>query len=224
VVAEGVHPQVRIVVQPYGSGLPLGFLAFGIGMFMLAALEAGWVPASGGKTVGVLLAAFVFPLELLATIIAFLARDTGAGTSLGLFTTSWLAIGLLTFMAEPGVRDPALGYYLIAFAGAVIVLALAAAASRPIFTAFLTVACARAAAAAVYELGGGRRWETISGWIAVALFAGSLYGALAFLLEDTLGRTVLPLFRRGASRGAIEGDLAEQLRGLADEAGVRQTL
>jgi len=51
-----------------------------------------------------------------------------------------------------------------------------------------------------------------------------MYGGIAFLLEDMLGRTVLPLGRRGGSRRAREGDLDEQLQGLADEAGVRHTL
>ena len=156
--------------------------------------------------------------------MAFLTRDTGAAASLGLFTTSWLAIGVLTATAKPGVLDRGLGYYLLAFAGAVLVLAIAAAPARPLLTAFLSIAAARAVAAAVYELGGGRRWDTVSGWIAVALFAGALYTALAFLLEDGTGRRMLPLFRIGTARGAIEGDLSEQLRGLAGEAGVRQAL
>jgi uncharacterized protein len=72
-VAEDVHPQVRIVVQPYGSGLPLGFFSFGIGMFLLAAAGAGWVAVVEQRPIGLLLAAFVFPLELLAAIVAFLA-------------------------------------------------------------------------------------------------------------------------------------------------------
>jgi hypothetical protein len=76
----------------------------------------------------------------------------------------------------------------------------------------------------VGELDGGKRWNTVSGWIAVALFAGALHTALAFLLEDGLGRTVLPLMRIGTARRAIEGDLSEQLRGLAGVAGVRQAL
>ena len=80
-MAGEIHPQVRLVVQPYGSGLPLGFLAFGIGMFLFAALDASWVPATDGRTIGILLATFVFPLELVATIMAFLTLDTGAATS-----------------------------------------------------------------------------------------------------------------------------------------------
>ncbi len=40
-----------------------------------------------------ILIAFVFPLELLATVFAFLARDTLGATTLGLFTTSWLTVG-----------------------------------------------------------------------------------------------------------------------------------
>jgi len=35
----------------------------------------------------------VFPLEGVATIVAFLARDALTATALGIFTTSWLAPG-----------------------------------------------------------------------------------------------------------------------------------
>ena len=44
-----IHPQVRVTVRPYGSVVPLGFFAFGIGMFLYAAFDAAWVPPSQGK-------------------------------------------------------------------------------------------------------------------------------------------------------------------------------
>ena len=100
-----VHPQVRVVVRPYGSPIPLGFFAFGIGMFLYAALGAGWVKPSDQHTVGMLLALFVFPLQIVATIFAFLARDGAAGTALGLFSTSWLAGGVLLATGTPGTLD-----------------------------------------------------------------------------------------------------------------------
>jgi hypothetical protein len=78
--------QARIFLRPVGSGLPLGFFSFGIGMLLLGCLAVGWIPVEEQKDVGMILIAFVFPLELLATVFAFLARDTLGATTLGLFT------------------------------------------------------------------------------------------------------------------------------------------
>jgi uncharacterized protein len=43
----------------------------------------GWVAGPDVRVAGILLAAFVFPLEFLACIIAFLARDTATAATLG---------------------------------------------------------------------------------------------------------------------------------------------
>jgi hypothetical protein len=52
----------------------------------------------------------------------------------------------------------------------------------------------------------------------------AMYGGLAFLLEDAKGHAVLPLGRRGSSREAIQGDMGDQLAGLAGGPGVRKHL
>jgi succinate-acetate transporter protein len=224
VSASDIHPQVRVFVRPYGSPIPLGFFAFGVGMFLYAALDAGWVPPDQQRSIGLLLLAFVAPLELLATVFAFLCRDAGSATALGLFGTSWIAGGLLLATGTPGVLSPALGYYLIAFTCVVLLLAVSSLPGKPLLSAFLLVSSLRGVFSAAYELDAGKGWDTASGWVAVAAFAVALYGGLAFLLEDVLGRTVLPLARRAGSRSAIEDDLPEQLASLADEAGVRRIL
>lgn len=77
-VREGA-PAIRINVRPLGNPLPLGMFSFGIGMLLLAAQSAAWVPNGGDMQVGLILAAFVFPLEAVATVIAYLARDTCQG-------------------------------------------------------------------------------------------------------------------------------------------------
>ncbi|HEY7398557.1 MAG TPA: GPR1/FUN34/YaaH family transporter, partial [Gaiellaceae bacterium] len=217
---SGVHPQVRVFVRPYGSPIPLGFFAFGIGMFLYAALDAGWVKPADQQSIGLLLATFVFPLQVIATVFAFLCRDGAAGTALGLFSTSWLAGGVLLAIGTPGELDAAFGYYLVAFAIVIVALAAASIAGRPLLSIFLVVSSARTILGAVYELGGGHGWGVASGWVALATFCVALYAGLAFLLEDTLGRTVFPLARVGAARASIEADLPEQLVALADEAGV----
>jgi uncharacterized protein len=219
-----IHPQVRVTVRPYGSVVPLGFLAFGIGMFMYAALDAPWVKQSEGHTVGLMLVTFVAPLEGIAAVIAFLARDTLAGVALGLFTGSWLLTGFSTMRAEPGVLSAAQGYFLIGFAVAIALLSVVAWLGQPLIAALLTVATARSVFSAVYQLGGGAGWNHLAGWIALAIYCIAMYGGLAFLLEDAKGHAVLPLARRGSSREAIQGDMGDQLAGLAGEPGVRKHL
>jgi hypothetical protein len=219
-----IHPQVRVFVRPYGSSVPLGVLAFGIGMFMYAALDAPWVKAADTKTIGVMLVTFVAPLQLVATIIAFLARDTTAGVSLGLFAGAWATTGVLTLLSEPGKLDAAVGYFLIAFTIAALVLACVAWMGQPMFALLLTLSSTRALLSAIYELGGGRGWNQVGGWLACGIFCVAMYMGLAFLLEDAKGHAVLPIGRRGSSREAIEGDLAAQLKGIAGEAGVRKHL
>ncbi|MDE3025471.1 MAG: GPR1/FUN34/YaaH family transporter, partial [Acidobacteriota bacterium] len=112
----GPEEHVRIVLRPLGSALPLGFFSFGIGMLLLGTQAIGWIPVHEQKDVGTIVVAFVFPLELLATIVAFLARDTLGATTLGLFTTSWLALGWGEIAQTPGQRSVATGIYLFGFA------------------------------------------------------------------------------------------------------------
>ncbi len=220
----GIHPQVRVIVRPFGSVVPLGFFAFGIGMFLYAALDAPWVKPAETHTIGLMLVSFVAPLEGVATVIAFLARDTMSGAALGLFTGSWIMTGLATIQVTPGTLSPAQGYFLIAFTIAILLLASVSWLGQPLIAALLTVSSGRAILSAVYELGGGKGWHEAGGWPALAIFCIAMYGGLAFLLEDAKGTAVLPLGRRGSSREAIEGDMEMQLRGLADEPGVRKHL
>jgi succinate-acetate transporter protein len=214
----------RIFVRPLGSALPLGFFSFGVGMFILAGIGVHSIPASDVKTAGLLLAAFVFPLELVATVIAFLARDTAGATTLGLFTGSWLAVGLALHSAEPGATSRSLGYFLLYFGAVVVLLAVGAMLGKPLIGVILLLSAARAILGGIFELTGDKGWETTGGGLAFFISGLALYGGLAFLLEDLRGKEVLPVFRRGEAREAIEGGLAEQLARLENETGVRSQL
>ncbi len=103
------RPAVRINLRPLANPLPLGLYSFGIGMVLLAAQSAGWVPLGQTDQIGLVLATFVFPLEGLAAIVAFQARGTLTSTVLGLFTTSWLTIGLALIIEPPGKSSLAAG-------------------------------------------------------------------------------------------------------------------
>lgn len=211
------------MLRPVGSGLPLGFFSFGIGMLLLGCQEIGWIPVGEQRDVGLLLATFVFPLELLATIFAFLARDTLGATTLGLFTTSWLALGLAQITSPAGSKSVALGIYLFGFAAAVVLLALLSAMGKPFFSVLLSLATVRMALSGVYEVGGGTTVYTVAGGFAIALTVLAMYGGVALALEDAKQRELLPLFRRGQAAASFEGFEA-QLERLEAEPGVRPQL
>jgi uncharacterized protein len=215
--------QARIVLRPIGSGLPLGFFSFGIGMLLLGCLGIGWIPVDEQKDVGMILIAFVFPLELLATVFAFLARDTLGATTLGLFTTSWLAFGWLDVSSQPGATSLTVGIYLFGFATAVLLIAAMSTMGKPFFSVLLSLAAGRMVLSGVYEVGGSKRWFEVAGGFGIALASLAMYGGTALGLEDAKQREVLPLFRRGAADEAFQGFEA-QLSRLESEPGVRQQL
>jgi succinate-acetate transporter protein len=217
------HEQTRIVLRPIGSGLPLGFYSFGIGMLLLACSALGWIPVSEQKDVGMLLMSFVFPLELVATVFAFLARDTVGATTLGLFTTSWLALGWADLSSPPGAKSAALGVYLFGFAFAVLLLAVMSTLGKPFFSVLLSLACTRMVLAGYWEIGGSQELERVAGGFGITLAAFAMYGGTALALEDARHRELLPLFRRGSADQAFHGYEA-QLDRLEAEPGVRQQL
>ena len=222
--SNGRHvDHTRIMLRPIGSGLPLGFFAFAIGMLLLGCSAIGWIPVREQRDVGMLLISFVFPLELIATIVAFLARDTLGATTLGLFTTSWLALGWADYSSQPGSTSITLGVYLFGFATAALLLALLSLRGKPFFSVLLAVAVTRMVLSGVYEVGGSHEWLRIAGGFAIGLAALAMYGGTALGLEDALQRELLPLFRRGGAQEAFQGYDA-QLERLEAEPGVRQQL
>jgi uncharacterized protein len=215
--------QTRIFLRPIGSALPLGFFAFAIGMLLLACQAIGWIPVDEQKSVGMILMSFVFPLELVATVFAFLARDTLGATTMGLFTTSWLTLGWGQFSSPPGQISVTTGIYLFGFSTAVFLLALLSTLGKPFFTLLLLSSVARQILSGIYQIGGSHELEKIAGGVGLGLCALALYGGTALGLEDARRREVLPLFRRGGATQAFEGYEA-QLERLESEAGVRQQL
>ena len=85
----------RVVLRPIGNPLPLGFLALAGGTLLVAALQLGWLRQEEGAQVGLLVLAFVFPLQLVSSVFGFLARDVVAGTGMGVLSGTWLSVALV---------------------------------------------------------------------------------------------------------------------------------
>jgi hypothetical protein len=223
--AVSAEAMTRIVLRPVASSLPLGFLAFGVGTVLLTALELQWVPLAQGRSLMVLVLAFVVPLEALAGVFAFLARDGGAATGLSLLAAAWAGTALTVLGGAPGARSAALGIFLLTLAATMAVLVAGSLQAKPLFGVLLAAGAGRFALTGLYEvIGGTKTLETVSGWIGVPVVAFALYGGLALLLEDGAQRTVLPLGRRGRARSSLEGDFGSQIAQAEQEAGIRRQL
>ncbi|HEX8752595.1 MAG TPA: hypothetical protein VF731_04185 [Solirubrobacterales bacterium] len=216
-----VNAEVRIGLRPIGNPMPLGFLALAAGTLTLSGLQLGWIPAGEGDAVALALVAFVFPLQLLASIFAFLGRDGAAAEGLGLLAGGWLTIGLVTLASPPGSTSNALGVFLLALAFVLLAPVLSAWPSKAVAAAVIGGAALRFLATAVYELSASGSWENVAGIVGVALFVLAAYAGLAMTLADANhGEGPLPLGR--AEGGAPVG--SDPTRKVEQEPGVRPQL
>jgi succinate-acetate transporter protein len=215
--------RTRVMLRPYASPLPLGFFSLTIGMAVTAGVGVGWLDRSDLTTVGVIMALFVFPLQLLSTVFAVLTRDTAAATALGLYSMSWLTIGVL-YALEPGQQTSrALGLYLAAFTVVLVPLAIGALFGKALLSVVLTVSVIRAGLQAAYQLGAPQWTDTASGVVAALLAVLGGYAGIVFMVEDARGDSGLML-RRGPAREALTDEPHDQFAEPPHEPGVRRQL
>jgi uncharacterized protein len=222
--ARAVGDATRIVLRPVGNPLPLGFLALAGGTLLVSGLQLDWLQPAEGQNVAIILIAFVFPLQLLASVLGYLARDVVAGTGMGLLAGTWLSMGLVTLTAPPGSTSDALGLFLLLAGAAMLVPAAASATGKLVPAALLATTAARFATTGIYQLTARGAWEDIAGVVGLLLCGLATYAALAMALEDARRTTLLPLGRIGAGRDSVEANFDVQLERIEREAGVREQL
>lgn len=221
---EVLAERTRVVLRPIAGPLALGFLGLAGASFVVSGLQLGWVEAAEGNKVALVVLAFTVPLQLLASILGFLARDAVAATGMGLLSGIWAAFALVTFTSDPGSTSDALGLFLLLALAAMLAPAAAAAPSKLVPALVLASAAIRFGLGGLHQLTGDELWEDVAGAWGLWLTAIAVYAAWAAELEDALKRTVLPLGRHGRGEQAVRGTCAEQVAELANEPGVRQQL
>lgn len=181
----------------------------------------GWVPTDQTAEVGLILIAVPFILQLLASVLSFLARDGATGAAVGVLATTWLALGLIHIVSAPVAVNGALGLLLLA-SGAVLALSsIAVGIAKPLVAVIFLAAAMRFALAAVYELSAADWWQTAAGILGLVITVLAAYAVLAFELEGQRHAPVLPNF--GRPRPAAAATETKSFGGLTREPGVRQT-
>ncbi|MGY1837653.1 hypothetical protein ACI79P_21460 [Blastococcus sp. SYSU DS0510] len=217
-------PAARVVLRPLATPLPLGFLALALATTAFAALQLGWIPPTQGRVVALTALVATVPLQLLASVLGFLARDPVAGTGMGLLAGTWGVAGFTTLSSPPGATSEGLGVVLVVAGLAMALPAAVAAASKVVPAAVMALAGTRFIVTGIYEITESAAWKTAAGWVGLALAVGAFYAALALELEGARERTVLPVGRRGAGADAMAGHGPLDPAHLVREAGVRPQL
>ncbi len=219
-----IEDVTRVVLRPIASPLPLGFFAFGMGSVLQSALQFGLIPQADIQNLALLFGAFVFPLEILAALLAYFARESVGATILSIIAFSWLGTAVVTYASAPDPTSPTIGFLYLFIALILLLLGAVGVLGKPLLATVMFLAFFRYGLNGIYELTSTAGIQTASGIIGCLIFALSLYGGLALALEDVQHRTVLPFGRRGEARDAIEGGLGDQVGQVGKEAGVRKQL
>ena len=223
-LARRLELVTRVMLRPMASPMPIGFVGLAAATVVLASMNLGWISSSQAHEVAIVLIAFVFPLQAVTSIFGVLTRDGVAGTAMAILAGTWLTVGLVMLMSPPGSTSPALGVLLIVSAIALLLPALAASLGKLVPALVLFTASVRFATSAGYQLTGSADWQRVTGWVGIVLGVLAVYAALAALLENVEGTTVLPMGRRRKGRTAAEGGFAEQIIDVSHEPGVRAQL
>lgn len=217
-------PTTAVVLRPLGSPVGLGLSGLAIASLVGAGYDLGWVPTGQAHQVGLVLLVTVVPMQSIASVLAFAARDGASGGSFGLQAAAWAALAASHHSTPPGATSAATGLALLG-AGALLALSgVTVAAAKPLVGAAVGLSGVHFVFAALYDLGAGGGWQDASGAVGLAVVAVAAYTAWASEVEATAGRPIVPTLRRGRGRTAVEGSYRDQLADIAHEPGVRREL
>lgn len=204
---EGTTPDTppRIFLRPIGTPIPLGFMALSAVTSVLAVVQLHWIPVTQGQTAAWMALVVAAPLQLMASVFGYWARDPIAGSGMAFLAGTWALIGISTLLSPPGSTSPGLGVALLAAAAALLVPACSSAGKR-VAAGVIALAAARFAVTGIYELTAASGWRVAAGAVGLALGVAALYGAFAFELEGAHHKRVLPVGRsRDVTRNGEPG-------------------
>lgn len=197
--------RTRVFLQPIAAPSILGLFGFAGATMMVGAWQAGWY---GSPLTPLILFPFALTFgglaQFMAGMWAYRARDGLATAMHGMWGAFWLAFGLLFLLVDlgafPGGITPALGGTLQGFAFWFVVLCVitalgAFAALAENLGLFLTLALL--AVGSGFTAAGwfaASMWPLrVGGWLFVFSAIVAVYTAGAMMLENSYGRTILPL-------------------------------
>lgn len=218
--------RTRVTLTPIAAPSVLGLFGFAIATMMVGAWQAGWY---GTTTTGEILWPFTFVvgglLQIIACVASFRARDSIALAAHGMWGAFWMGWStlmiLVTLHILPsinfGAYSPAFAFWFIGLAVVTLSAFVASLAKSGLLAITLGTLSAGAALTAVGFWAPSLGVLRAGGWLFVVSAAAAWLFATAMMLEQSFGRTIIPLGKWGADAN-IPGRMAS--RPLGREAGM----
>lgn len=188
--------ETRVFLRPLGSPLALALGGLALASIATAGLELGWVPLPETDQVAILVLVTAVPLQIVASVVAFLARDGATASAMGLLSATWASLALVLLLAPPGSTSIALGTVLV-LAGALLLAAgVTTGKAKAVPGAAIALTGLRFAVLGVFQLGAGSPWQDAAGVLSCVVATVAAYASWASDLEDARGHTVAPLGRK----------------------------
>jgi hypothetical protein len=199
---EGWRSRTRVVLTPIAAPSIMGLFGFMIATLMLGAFQAGWY---GDVTTPLVIWPFALVaggiLQSVAAVASFRARDGVAVAVHTVWGAFWIAWGIMEGLTAGGVL-PAIPLgtvnesFAFWFIGLTLVTGIAAlgslAQSLGVFTVLSTLTVGAAFTAAGFY-SGSLTTQRVGGWLFVISAAAAWLVAGAMVLENSFGRTIIPL-------------------------------
>lgn len=204
---------MAITIERGANPAALGLAGFGVTTVLLSVINAGVLPAGGEGVVLPLAILFGGLIQVIAGILEYKQSNTFGCTVFTSYGAFWMWFGFLGMLGTNGVlnlkaADSTIGVCLLLWA--LLTLGFLVATFR--LTRHLTITVF-AACVTLMLLGFGKiveaPWlETLGGWAGILAGLLAMYGSSAVLINEEMGRIVLPLGTRAnvATDAAIEGE------------------
>jgi len=163
------------------------------------------------------------PLQLLASVFGYLARDPVTATGMAILGGTWAVVGLGTLLNPPGATSGGLGVLLLVSAASMCIPAVVGT-SKLAAAGVMALTAVRFGVTGWYELTGTATAKTTAGAVGIALAVAAFYSALALEMEGAKRHTILPTGRSGLAAKAERGEEVFDSAELAREPGVRPRL
>ncbi len=190
--------RIEVTAPPgtFANPAPLGLLGYGMSTVLLSLSNAGLFDL--GTMVLAMAVFFGGIAQLVVATLAFRRGETFAVTAFGGYAFLWLTFAFLLIGGQHGWwptanSSTAIGWYLMTWAVFSLGMMLASMSAPRVLTWVLALTVALLAILAVATWTGSETLTKTGGWEGLLTGVAAMYTAFAFLINESLGRTILPV-------------------------------